>query len=141
MPTFNPDLQPECERLVRATGERVTRARVAVIGVLLSARQALSHQEVEAHLAGQHIDRVTVYRVLDWLVEAGLAHRIVAADRTWRFMADRKRHGNHAHFLCNACGKMLCLDQPPAARMGLPRGFRSQSIELTVRGLCASCPS
>lgn len=129
----------DAESLIRARGMRVTHPRVAVLSVLLATREALSHHDVEARLAGGPVDRVTVYRVLDWLVDEGLAHRITAPDRVRRFMADRPGHAGHAHFLCSRCGKAICLDHGPAATVGLPRGFRAESVELTVHGRCPSC--
>ena len=130
------------QRLIRAAGERLTAPRAAVLAVLLEARSALTHHEIEAALAAAApVDRVTVYRVLDWLVALGLAHRIPGEDRTWRFRANRApAHGPHAHFTCSRCGRTLCLeDVAVPAGVKLPRGFVPQKVELTVQGLCASC--
>jgi Fur family ferric uptake transcriptional regulator len=130
------------QRLIRAAGERLTAPRTAVLAVLLDAKRALTHHEVEAALApAMPVDRVTVYRVLDWLVSLGLAHRIPGEDRTWRFGASRESsHGPHAHFTCSRCGKTVCLvdvSVPPEVKV--PRGFLPQKVELTVQGLCESC--
>jgi len=130
------------QRLIRAAGERLTAPRTAVLAVLLDARRALTHHEIESALGpGTPVDRVTVYRVLDWLVTLGLAHRIPGEDRTWRFVASRdSSHGPHAHFTCSRCGKTVCLEAvatPPDVKV--PRGFLPQKVELTVQGLCASC--
>ena len=141
-PTRPPAKAATAQRLIRAAGERLTAPRAAVLAVLLEARSALTHHEIEAALAAAvPVDRVTVYRVLDWLVALGLAHRIPGEDRTWRFRANRApAHGPHAHFTCSRCGRTLCLEDvavPPSVK--LPRGFVPQKVELTVQGLCASC--
>jgi Fur family transcriptional regulator, ferric uptake regulator len=130
------------EERVRRSGARVTRPRVAVLAVLLAARRALTHHEIERQvnrLLG--IDRVTIYRVLEWLVVSGLAHRISGDDRVWRFNAAEEEHAHeHAHFKCNDCGDVICLEKSVAARsIPLPSGYRPQEIELTVKGLCADC--
>jgi Fur family ferric uptake transcriptional regulator len=87
------------------------------------------------------VDRVTVYRVLDWLVSLGLAHRIAGEDRTWRFLATHgEAHATHAHFMCSRCGRTVCLDEvavPPAVKV--PRGFEPSHVELNVKGVCAAC--
>ncbi|MGN2393708.1 Fur family transcriptional regulator, partial [Pelomicrobium sp. G1] len=76
------------EALIRQREERATPARVQVLGVLLAADQPLTHHEVEEALRGRgRVDRVTVYRVLEWLVGQGLAHRIAGDDRVWRYKA------------------------------------------------------
>ena len=125
---------------LRATGERVTPARLRVYLALLDSARALSHHELEAALgAGAPVDRVTLYRVLDWLVEQGLAHRVAGIDRVWRFSIARETHAGHAHFQCNQCGKVICLGEAMTSRVPLPRGFRSEAVELTVKGRCAEC--
>jgi Fur family ferric uptake transcriptional regulator len=125
--------------LIRSIGARVTAPRVAVLAVLLQARRALTHGEIERRAGG--IDRVTVYRVLDWLTQSGIAHRISGADRVWRFTAAAPHHADgHAHFQCSCCGAVICLDQPAERyRLRLPAGYRQEQVELTVHGRCVDC--
>jgi Fur family ferric uptake transcriptional regulator len=144
MATMTQKFHDRAETLVQRSGARVTRQRVEVLAVLLAARRALTHHEVESranHNLG--IDRVTVYRVLEWLTSRNLAHKIAGDDRVWRFNAagdEGERSHSHAHFKCNDCGEVICLDKAIAARnVPLPSGYRSQEIELTVKGLCADC--
>jgi Fur family ferric uptake transcriptional regulator len=130
------------EEMVQSTGARVTRPRVGVLAVLLAARRALTHHEVERQAnRALRIDRVTIYRVLEWLTSRGLAHRVPGDDRVWRFNAAGLEHAqHHAHFKCNHCGEVICLDKAvPARGIALPSGYRSQEVELTVKGLCADC--
>lgn len=142
---------PEAEATLRATGERVTDPRVTVLSALLACDHAVSHLDIAATIAKHHtIDRVTVYRVLDWLVSVGIAHRIAGDDRVWRFMisssagsskAARKAVNHaHAHFTCNTCGQTFCLDKvQPKMNVKLPTGFRTTEVDLKIRGLCAEC--
>lgn len=129
--------------LLQAAGGRVTQARLAVLEILLDSSAALSHHEVEESIEqrGLEVDRVTLYRVLDWLVERKLAHRIAAADRVWRFnAADRLQMNEHAHFHCTQCGQIICLNGPdPADVPVLPPGYRRERMEITVHGRCAQC--
>lgn len=128
------------ETLVQSHG-RATPARVRVLEVLLAAPHALSHAEIEARLeAGYCPDRVTLYRVLDWLVSQGLAHKVAGDDRAWRFNAvDRENH-SHAHFHCSRCGQVFCLSElQPAFAFNLPPGYQYQKADLSIQGLCPSC--
>lgn len=127
---------------IRATGERLTAPRERVLGVLLEAGAARSHQEIERLLGVPQVDRVTLYRVLEWLVDCGLAHRVAGSDRVWRFSIAGEGKSSHAHFECSRCGKVLCLDDLSPRRIApqVPRGCRPQRVELTVTGLCADCP-
>ncbi|MEO8102571.1 MAG: Fur family transcriptional regulator [Betaproteobacteria bacterium] len=134
----------DAEGQIRATGERLTQPRTAVLAVLLAADHAIAHQDVAATLAAHHaIDRVTVYRVLDWLVDAGIAHRLAGDDRVWRFMLNYRAKDaghKHAHFTCKQCGQTFCLnDIQTRLNFKLPAGFKSAEVDLTIRGACAHC--
>ena len=160
---------PDAEAAIRATGDRLTQPRVAVLATLLATDHAISHLDVTDAIAHHHpIDRVTVYRVLEWLVSMGIAHRIAGDDRVWRFMLSHpptttahhegkaeggrkktkegngnymvKTHHQHAHFTCNDCGQTFCLDDmPPKLDLKLPIGFKTVDIDLKLRGQCAHC--
>ena len=128
---------------IRSRGGRVTAPRMQVLSLLRGAPAALSHQEIEAALArqGRSVDRVTIYRVLDWLSAVGLAHRATDAQGTFRFSAASADapHRSHMHFRCTGCGGVFCLDVPPPPPPRLPRGFRLAAAEFDVRGQCPAC--
>ena len=57
------------------------------------------------------INRVTVYRILDLLVEHGIVDRISTGGRAAYFgMAPNAHHKPHPHFYCKICGRMDCLN-------------------------------
>ena len=123
-------------------GGRATRTRTAVLDILTRAGRPLSHDEVAGALAAAAIvhDRVTLYRTLDWLVEQSLAHRVAGSDRTWRFNAVADEDHSHAHFHCNRCAGVYCLENlHPAIAATLPKGFVLDRAELTFHGHCPSC--
>jgi Fur family ferric uptake transcriptional regulator len=150
---------------VRAAGLRATEARIRVLAELSAAGDLLSHHDLEQALGQGRgrggIDRVTLYRVLDSLVEAGLAHRVAGGDRVWRFGCTldarstagpnassgtlSEAHQRHAHFQCSDCGRIVCLREMPAVRhrrsLRVPRGYRPETVELTVKGRCPGCVS
>ncbi|MBU0656796.1 MAG: transcriptional repressor [Gammaproteobacteria bacterium] len=128
--------------LLQQTHGRVTPARVGVLGILLNANAALSHQEIEqtALRQGLSADRVTLYRALDWLVEQGLAHKIAGADRTWRYNAQAGIPHQHAHFHCKQCEQVFCLENlQPTLLFGLPDGYQIDEVELNLQGSCPDC--
>lgn len=142
------------ERLLRAAAVRVTPARLRVLGALLQAERAYTHQDVQDALSD--MDRVTLYRALDCLTEAGLAHKIAGDDRLFRYSAGAEHavpqagavapHHQHGHFKCTRCGKVFCLDSSGEAALlrsalqeTLGRGFQSHDIEFTIKGWCADC--
>jgi len=144
---------------VRGAGLRATAARIRVLAEMSATGGLLSHHDLERALGASRIDRVTLYRVLESLVENGLAHRVSGDDRVWRFGATaraisggaagktagmvRETHERHAHFQCSDCGKITCLRETPAAgrAVRLPQGYRPETVELTVKGRCPGCVS
>ena len=130
------------EDILLAAGERATPARCAVLGVLLAAERALTHLEIGARL-GMQLNRVTLYRVLEWLVQHHIAHKIADEDRVWRFNASppaAEANHRHAHFRCNRCVSVTCLEgMSTTFALSLPAGFRSQEVDLTISGICAEC--
>ena len=130
--------------LLAERGARATRARIDVLSALLASDEALSHHDVERRLArGRDIDRVTLYRVLEWLTAQGLAHKVSGDDRIWRFSATGRAGGGavhaHAHFECSDCGRVICLEEARVPAVPLPAGFRRREIEVTVKGTCDAC--
>jgi Fur family ferric uptake transcriptional regulator len=132
------------QALLAERGARATRARIDVLSALLAADEALSHHDVERRLArGHDVDRVTLYRVLEWLTAQGLAHKVSGDDRIWRFSAAGHAGGGavhaHAHFECSDCGRVICLEEARVPMIALPAGFRRREIEVTVKGTCDAC--
>lgn len=128
--------------LIAACGGRVTRTRIAVLEILRSTERSLNHDDIAAILETQAMphDRVTLYRTLDWLVDQGLAHRIIGPDRARRFKAGTAHDTHHAHFHCDRCGHVLCLESVRAEeQVALPEGYRPERAELVFHGTCAEC--
>ncbi|MFC5472369.1 Fur family transcriptional regulator [Paraherbaspirillum soli] len=106
------------ETQLREMSVRTTPARVKVLAALLDARCAFSHQDMQDLFV--EMDRVTLYRALDCLTDAGLAHKIAGDDRVFRYSAGaehtesatRAHHPQHqhGHFKCTRCAKVFCLD-------------------------------
>lgn len=147
----------QAENMLRQAQVRVTDARLRVLTLLLESKHALSHQELQNRLS--ELDRVTLYRALDCLTAADLAHKIAADDRVFRYStgnevaADAAVRGiqhQHGHFKCTRCDKLFCLDdelQPHSLKEQLQatllntlsKGFQNHDIELTIKGWCADC--
>lgn len=140
MPAPTPPGSDAVAELIRRTGARATPARIRVLRLLRVAPTALTHNEIELALGQPVVDRVTLYRVLDWLVDCGLAHRNTDAHRVFRFSAAAAgEHTTHIHFRCEHCGGVFCLDAAPPAAPSLPAGFSLSRMDFDLRGCCSSC--
>lgn len=141
---------------------RVTTVRVAVLEALGRSRAPVTAQELVELLeraggrgggGGGGADRVTVYRTLNSLVEAGVAHKVDPGDRVYRFgltapATGANEHGHqHPHFVCDACGNVECLEDTEVivqARAGKKRGTGTKKMRLSAQdvllhGTCEGC--
>lgn len=135
----------KAQQLLRDTGARVTRPRVRVLDFLLAKNAPLTHHEILEQLPGDAFDAVTLYRVLEWLTDRAIVHRIAGADQVWRFSASaagetgNTRH-EHAHFQCTRCEEVTCFTDVPLPRtIKLPSGFQSQEMDFLIKGTCPHC--
>lgn len=130
--------------LIQAQSQTPTSARVLVLDTLLNAPLPLSHPEIQKQIA-EPIDRVTIYRVLDWLSAQGFVHSVISPDKTRRFKTNTKTNEplnqhQHAHFECIKCGQVYCLDKvDDAIAQSLPERFTVKSVHLSINGICANC--
>lgn len=126
---------------LRAVGLRCTPARERVLASLGQRGAPLTHAELSEGLP--ELDTITLYRTLDALVGAGLAHRVQGVDGAWRTCAHsadtRGCPANHAHFLCTRCGQMSCLLDQPMPRLAVPEGAQVQGRQLLGWGVCTEC--
>ena len=116
-----------------------------VLELLNRADRPLSHQEIVGTPETRRLDRVTLYRTLTTLQQAGLLHRVQGIDGVWRFRSHHthsgKCGGNHIHFLCLECSRMSCLPEQPLPWVKEPAGARVLGKQLVVYGTCRECAS
>jgi len=131
------------ERL-KQCGLAATPNRLCVLRALDGASRPQTPQELLAVLAGlgARMNRVTLYRILELLVERGVAARHNAGERAFRYCLGRGAHG-HSHFHCTRCGATQCLEprllEPGLSRLlsGLP--MQVELAGITLGGICEGC--
>ena len=137
--------QCDYTQLLRSTGLEATANRLLIMEVIGSNNSPLTSAEVLHTVERTRpINRVTVYRILDLLVEQHLLERISAGGRAAYFgMAPNEHHPQHPHFYCVNCGLINCLS-PESLTIhpeNLQKTFpgRIQRIEIRVEGICHTC--
>jgi Fur family transcriptional regulator, ferric uptake regulator len=134
-------IQTQAEQMLKASGLYRTRARVAILAVLLKASRPLTQEQIADGLHPRH-DKVTIYRTLASLLRAGLVHRALTGGKTWQFELGHrcKEHQCHPHFTCTRCGSTHCLPdlEPPLTR-GPYQGFVIERQQILFEGLCPQC--
>jgi len=118
---------------------------VRVLEVVGNNQFPLSADDIHKILErSSRINRVTVYRILDLLVEHGVVERISTGGRAFYYdLAPNDYHRPHPHFYCKSCGQMDCLapesitvDTDPLWKM---YPGRIDKVEVRIDGICKNC--
>lgn len=117
-----------------------TSCREGIIDVMMAAGRALSEIEIRERLPG-HYDRTTFYRSFKTLEESRIIHKILIDNQLCKYALDNSitSRSEHAHFYCNDCHTVTCLDSVPVQEVRLPAGFIAAEKEILIKGTCASC--
>jgi len=131
----------EAKELLTRGGLAATAKRLLVVQALAEAARPVTPQELLEPL-GDRMNRVTLYRILDLLVERRVATRHNAGERAFRYCLHGGPAG-HAHFTCSRCGHTECLDSH-ALDVGLAEllarlPMRIDSAEIRFGGICQEC--
>lgn len=129
---------------LRDAGLRVTGPRVAVLGTLLAAGRPLSASELIAAVSHQEIDVVTVYRILQSLLDAKITRAVGTTQRGRRFESHTGKdcQVDHPHLQCRSCGTMTCMEPSAVQTPLVPTmiaGFQVEHAALYLTGICARC--
>jgi Fur family ferric uptake transcriptional regulator len=137
-------MNKKIDELLKKNQLSVTAGRRQILDLFLQQEGALSHSDIEKK-AGGKFDRVTVYRTLQAFLEKGLIHSIPTADNSIRYALCKDdcsgghHHDDHVHFICNACGSTVCLEDVTIPAIKLPGGFVKEQVDMLVSGVCKSC--
>lgn len=135
-------LDDRARQMLRRAKLYCTEPRVAILRTLLETGRPLRQDQITPQLTKGTFNRVTVYRTLESLVEAGLVHRAFTQDRAWYFeLADHcTEHQCHPHFTCTRCGVTRCLMDIhlPMAKIA-DKGFVISRQQVRLEGLCPAC--
>jgi Fur family ferric uptake transcriptional regulator len=120
---------------------RNTTAKSVILDLITKSDVALSHAEIQT-LTDGICDRVTIYRVLERLMNEDLIHKSVNLEGTIKYASCSDCHGthshNHVHFSCEKCHSVTCLeDVEPAFKM--PKNYQINEVNFTLTGLCPNC--
>lgn len=129
-------------RLLRERGERLTRARRAVIDALVGSDEHLTAEQICTLVqeAQPEVHRATIYRTLDTLTELGVTeHSHLGHGPAVYHLADEL----HQHVVCETCGDVT--EVPTALLRGLGRrlrndyGFVMRPTHFAIVGQCRDC--
>lgn len=132
----------ELEDLLRETGLRVTRPRVAVLGAVYEHPHADTGSiiTVTREDLGE-VSHQAVYDVLRALTGAGLLRQIQPSGSVARY--ESRVGDNHHHIVCRSCGAISDVDcavgDAPCLTASEDHGYKIDETEVIHRGLCRDC--
>ena len=131
-------------QVLRANGYKVTQPRKQVLKVLEQVQEPVSPYDIQKILEanGEHLNHVTIYRILDLFCLLNLAHRVLLSGGFVKCNLGEKE-GCHRFMVCRQCGglkefadKTLCEEEDEIAQ---DSGFHAEQHYSEFFGLCSDC--
>jgi Fur family ferric uptake transcriptional regulator len=134
---------PDIERLKPEGGKRSSK-RDLIVNVFLNQEGHLSADDLVDLIRreDERISRATVYRTLQWMVDAGIARKVDFGEGRFRF-EHSYRHPRHFHLICKSCNRsseFLSSDiEALIEEVASARSFSARQSVLQIYGTCEEC--
>lgn len=123
-------------------GVKPTANRILICEAMRKAGRPVSMGELELFL--ESVDKSVISRSLALFRERHLVHTLHDGGDGIRYElchshSEDQDDDTHIHFWCSRCGKTFCLEDIPVPAVSLPDGYRAESVNYMVTGLCPDC--
>jgi Fur family ferric uptake transcriptional regulator len=129
---------------LRPPGGKRSSKRDRILEVFVKQEGHLSADELveRVHREDAGIGRATVYRTLQWMVDAGIARKVDFGEGRSRFEPSY-RHPRHFHLVCNTChrsSEFLSSDvEALVEEVAAARKFAPTQAVVQIYGTCEEC--
>ncbi len=133
------------EEICAQKGVRLTPLREAVLRVLLSSHKALGAYDIIEKLQrdGRRLAPISVYRIIDVLLGAGLVHRLESKNAYFACLSEHRDSKSMLILICDDCSRVAEAEAPEAWRaiktVTQANGFTVSDTVLEIQGICADC--
>ena len=133
----------DVERVLPAGGKRSSK-RDFIVQAFLRQEGHLSADDLVDLIRQEDrgISRATVYRTLQWMVDAGLARKVDFGEGRFRF-EQSYRHPRHFHLICKTCNQsfeFLSSDiESLMEEVAAARNFDGKQSVVQIYGTCEEC--
>ncbi|TXK36941.1 transcriptional repressor [Pontibacter qinzhouensis] len=133
----------DLDKTLQQKGVRPTAMRLLVLDYLLKQPAAVSLSDLEAYF--HRADRITLYRSLKTFEGKGLVHSIDDGSGAVKYAlcpddcTTLEHHDLHVHFFCSQCRETFCLPKSRIPDIALPEKFKTEEVNLLVKGTCGTC--
>ncbi len=134
---------PDLNKLKPAGGKRSSK-REQIVNVFLRQEGHLSADDLVDLIRGEdhRISRATVYRTLQWMVDAGIARKVDFGEGRFRF-EHSYRQPRHFHLICKTCHRsfeFLSSDiESSIEEVAAARAFTAAQSVVQIYGTCEEC--
>ena len=134
---------PDLARLKPSGGKRSSK-REQIVNVFLQQEGHLSADDLVDLIRrdDQRISRATVYRTLQWMVDAGIARKVDFGEGRFRF-EHSYRQPRHFHLICKTCHRsfeFLSSDiEALVEEVAAARSFTASQSVVQIYGTCEEC--
>ena len=134
---------PDLSSLRPAGGKRSSK-RDRIVDVFLRQEGHISADDLfdRVHREAAGIGRATVYRTLQWMVDAGIARKVDFGEGRSRFEPSY-RHPRHFHLICSTChssSEFLSSDvESLMEEIAAARNFAATQSVVQIYGTCDAC--
>ena len=135
-------LKEKVDKLLNSAKLKRTGPRRTILEILLAGNRPQTADEIVSAMGNTRPNKVTVYRTLESMVDAGLVHKAFVGERSQHYeLADKcTEHQCHPHFVCTDCGRTSCMhDVSVPMATSAPAGFVIQRQQVKLEGLCPEC--
>ena len=136
------DTKEKINKLLDSAKLKRTEPRMTILEVLLKSNGPQTADEIVLAMGRKGPNKVTVYRTLESMVEAGIVHRAYIEERSQHYELSDKctEHQCHPHFVCTDCGQTRCLPETSVPMASSPpAGFIIHRQQVRLEGLCPEC--
>lgn len=110
-----------------------------VLHRLTQSSRAYTHADLERTFVPA-MDRVSLYRCLFTLLEAGLIQKLIDSKGACSYFYEAvPSPGNQPHFKCSQCETVVSLPELPEAYLNAVRTYRINTIQILAEGTCDDC--
>lgn len=132
----------EIENILTSHGVKPTANRLLVFKQLAGNTHPINLAELEISL--HPMDKASIFRVLEIFTEKEIVHVIEDGSRSLKYeICNGKGHHSisdqHAHFYCEKCGSVSCLQDVALPSLKIPEEYKVKSINFMFKGICPKC--
>ena len=121
---------------------KVTRQRVILLDEIINMESTFTANSLYEKVK-DHMDPVTIYRVLNIFKENNIIREVLSNDETKIYEISCIHNPIHPHFYCRSCKKLFCLKELKQEDYLIfkkySKKFLIDDISIHISGLCDKC--